>query len=192
MLGRAVDAVMDWIMDDRGSLAIGLGKILFASSVAMGVLISPFLYWSYSNGKALENLTAELDNSLTEVFTSVADCSDRYTLEQCQTSQDNAVDISNDMGTTISYDSRSNCLANHGTCRRYDWDMPVTTTVGNMTTTTYIPQTDYLPPVVAWQAATSDIEKAVPLYSSNEEGVAVRWDGKKFDLTDPYSRVSPY
>lgn len=186
MVGRMFDKIMDWMMDDRGSMAIGLTKIMFVSTVALGVLSSPFLYWSYANGKALENLTNDLDNSLTEVFTSVADCSDHYALHKCQASYDNAIDISNDMGTTIQYDSQSDCIANHGTCRRHDWMMPVTTVVGKVTVTNYIPQTDYLPPVVAWQAATSDLEKAVPLYSSSEQDMAVRWDGKKFDLRSPY------
>ncbi len=36
--------------------------------------------------------------------------------------------------------------------------------------------------MVAWQTATHNLERVAPLYNTPDTNVAVRWDGKEFNL----------
>ena len=158
-------------------------------SVGVGILaavITPIALIASGNSDNLDKRFEELDTQETEMFTSVEECTEKgFGQNTCQQSFEEAVRIANQLGTTVAYDTRSECETNHNICDEDTYMVPIVTSTGQTTITTMVPVTKYEPPMVAWQAAVNDPVLSVPLYAGPEEDVAVRKDGARFDIQAP-------
>lgn len=178
-IGRAFDNFTDWVVS--GSDPVAFVKMTAVSVLAVGAVISPFLYVANQNNNAFNALVQELDQSRTSIFNSVAQCErEGYGTAACTQSYEAAKNIAESLGTDVSYGSMRDCFNKHGQCSSVVIMVPVTTTVGNTTTTTYIPTETHYPPVAGWQAMDVDMTKAVPLYAVKGSTDMVRRDGKVF------------
>ncbi|MFN7113977.1 MAG: hypothetical protein ACK4PK_06420 [Alphaproteobacteria bacterium] len=178
-IGRALDRVMDWAME--GSSLAAFTKTMALAGCAVAALISPFVYYANSNNDALKQTIEEIDRGRSEIFNSVAACEARgYRAEACSASQKAAQDIARSLGTSVSYASAQDCFNHHGACSSQTVMVPITTMAGNVPITTYIPSTTHYPPVAGWQAASNDLNKAVPLYPTQGSQTLVRRDGRTF------------
>jgi len=191
LVGRAFDAWGDWALGSRTSFG-AITKVFGSVGVLLAVILAPFLMLARANLSNLEHRMNDLDQQATLVFQDVADCTDMgYGFPECDASQKAAYDIANNLGTTLSYDSYSECFQVHGTANKVTTPITTTTYVNRVpiTTTTYV--TNYHPLIVAWQAAQGDLDIAVPLYSFSADGQAIRWDGTVFNLGDGGVVVPP-
>ncbi len=180
-IGRKFGNFMDWMME--GSSPVVITKITGAIAAVTGAIMVPFICISIHNSNQLEKTFKKLDQGPTIVFNSVSECVAKgYSPEECEASQREALSISKELGTTVSYDTREECEENHGMCNEEVFMQPIVITTGKSTTITYIPQTTYIPPVEAWQAAVDDLSIAVPLYKALDERTVVRKDGVQFDI----------
>lgn len=180
MIGDAFDSYMDWTMS--GSMPWSLTKLFASAALAVSLIASPFVYVGYQNSVAMQKRIEMLDKSPTQIFNSVAQCVEKgHDQAACEASQKEAISIANGLGTSVEYDSQSQCIANHATCDSVT--VPITTYVsgGNnvmIPITNYV--TTYHPAVKAWQAAQDDLTQAVPLYQSAQHNMVVRADGAQF------------
>lgn len=180
-IGTAFDQLMNWTME--GSTAASFTKFIGVLALPTAAIMAPIQYFSSNNAEDLERTFEDLDSRPTIVFQSVASCTNEgYSYVDCEASQQVALDISDELGTTVSYSSESKCAQNHGSCDQRIWMQPMIISTGKTTIINQIPHTAYTPPIVAWQAAASDLSVSVPLYSGPEKGTAVRKDGRTLDL----------
>ena len=180
-IGRAFDATMDWMMS--GPMPWALTKTFGCIALATAIIASPFVYISNQNANALQNRMDSLDSQYTHVFNSVSGCMDEgYPRDACEASQKEALDIAGELGTTLKYSGRSECIMNHQSCERVVTPITTYTRVGDVSIPNTVYVTNYHPAVVAWQAAQDDISESVPLYQTPQQDVAVRFDGATFDL----------
>jgi uncharacterized protein YgiB involved in biofilm formation len=151
-------------------------KVTAATILAAGVVIVPMAFIISDVAGRLEENMQYLDNHPTEVFASVADCAaSGFSADACKESWDIANSFELSDITHPSYSDPAECAQKHGdTCKKVS-------TVTSAGKTSIYGQT-YDPPVVAWQAAQDDLTKSVPLYPSTKPGMAVRYDGKLFNL----------
>lgn len=134
-------------------------------------------YNNHQNSKALGETFSDLDNQQSVIFTSIASCAEQFNMQRCQDSQAEALRISRQGGTSVSYGSGQVCATNHNnSCREevrrhrvYQHDY-----------VSYRETRTYYPAVAGWQAARRDLDKAVPLYQGPDESALVRKDGKLF------------
>lgn len=195
-MGKAFDNTGDWVT--RGSIPVVTAKMTGVIGTVIGTMLSPFFLAAHLNAKDLEERLDFLDHHPTEVFQSVANCEDKRFLKQaCQESQEEALSVAKGLGTSLSYDTLDECTMKH----KAECSEDMTTVTTHITTYTTsntsssgfnqgVAQTQsintdissYHPPVVAWQAASDDLKKAVPLYPAQREGFVVRSDGKEFEL----------
>lgn len=162
---KTFDAAQDWIA--QGSPLWSGTKLTAALALASGILLSPLAAIGYSNYSAMQDRLAALDTRPTHVFATVAACTAKgYDRAACEASQAEANDIAHSLGTANDYLFRANCLAAHGECELIaGFNAPAT----------------HRPAVTAWQAA-QDISQALPLYRGAKPGIAVRRDGRQFDI----------
>ncbi|MDP2204989.1 MAG: hypothetical protein Q8K65_01635 [Alphaproteobacteria bacterium] len=178
-IGRAFDRLADWAME--GSAVASFAKTAALVTCAAAVLASPFVYYAQSNNDALKQTIEEIDSGRSEIFNSVAACQTRgYSAEACSASQKVAQDIARSLGTSVSYSSAQDCFNRHAACNSETVMIPMTTMSGNVPITTYIPSTSHYPSVAGWQAASGDLNKAVPLYPTQGGQTLVRRDGRTF------------
>ncbi len=152
-------------------------KLLALASIPAVALVS------LESAKSPEQAFLEnLDGKTTTVFQSVPACMDKgFSKTDCETSQQKALDFSNNL-LAVKYSSNAECVANHGKCDQHTWLQPTIISAGEYTAMSNIRHSVYKPPVIAWQAATTDLHIAAPLYPAAKEGLAVRKDGKTLDL----------
>lgn len=166
-----------------GSMPWAITKLTGATLIATGVVISPFAYISYQNAQALQNRIESLDTRPTHVFKTIAGCTAKgYSEAECGASMEEAFSIAGNLGTTLKYDTASECFAVHSSCQEVVTPITTYTKVGDVSVpiTTYY--TNYHPPVIGWQAAKDNLNEAVPLYQSAAAGMAVRIDGAQFSM----------
>lgn len=77
------------------------------------------------------------------------------------------------------------CARVHPNCREETVLIPITNLVNNVPITTYIPQTDYYPRFVGWQAARDDLTKVAPLYETHDPNEGIRSGGLRIRLSGP-------
>lgn len=176
---------MDWLFD--GPVLWSFAKVMTVSAGAVAALMAPFVIIAQQNAEALNQNFDRLDQRPSIVFNSAAQCVKAgYPLQACESAQQRAVGIGQTLGTSVSYDSNAACRANHGpTCRAETVLMPITTMVGQVPVTNYIPTTTYQPPIVAWQAARDGLRDAVPLYPGPQGQDLMRRDGTVFAAPAP-------
>ena len=180
-VGRGFDNVMDWATE--GSLPWSLTKFTGLVLGATALVCSPFVYIAHQNAQALEHRIEYLDSTATHVFNSVAQCAELgYTIDECTASQDEAISIASELGTTLKYNSAATCASIHETCQQVITPITTYTKVGDVMVPNTVYVTNYHPPVVAWQAAANNLDEAVPLYKTPNENVAVRYDGAQFNF----------
>jgi hypothetical protein len=178
-IGRAFDSVMDWATE--GSAVASFAKMTALTTCAVAVFLSPFVYHANSNSDALKQTIEEIDSGRSAVFNSVAACEARgYSTAECNASQKIAQDVARSLGASVSYSSAQDCFNRHGACSSETVMIPITTMSGNVPITTYVPSTTHYPPVAGWQAASSDLNKAVPLYPTQGSQTLMRRDGRTF------------
>lgn len=176
-IGKAFDRFGDWMTS--GSDASALAKMLGVTALAVGAVVSPFVYVANQNSNAFDALVQEMDQSRSVVFNSVAQCErEGFGTAACTQSRDAAMRIAQSLGTDVSYSTMQECFNRHGQCSTTMVMIPVTISSGNTTTTTYIPTETHFPPVAGWQTMRSDMNKSVPLYALNGSADMVRRDGK--------------
>lgn len=198
ILGKALDLgdktfgrMVNWTL--TGSKPVVAAKVSAISLAAMTSILGPLHYAATENQEALKARFANLDRSATETFTSVSGCIFKgYGKENCQNSQEEALKTAKTWGTTLSYDSSAECTMKHGVCHDNITMVPVTSTTvvpsfnnsssQTVTTVTLEQSSSYHPALVGWQAKSSDLSQAVPLYSTQTQGMGVRFDGKEIRL----------
>lgn len=171
---------MDWAVLEKPLL--GFPVLFVMSGAALGLVLSPVFYIAHQNAQAYDNAIEQIDSNASVAFNSVAQCAERFNQQDCQQSHDQAMEIAKELGTSVKYSNKAECEQNHTTCEKHSYTTYIHNRVGNITTTTPVHHTDFFPAASGWQAMVNDLTVAVPLYQSNEAGIAVRKDGHKIEM----------
>lgn len=168
----------DYLPDDMTkTFALATGT-LGAMALGLAALAGTMVYTAAQNHDDMTATRDLLDTSAAHVFNSVADCAQNYgySAAECEASQKEALRVAGNDGTVLSYNSTEACAAKHTSCDKYeDWR-------DSFTNISYY---KYKPEIAGWQAKKDDLQTALPLYKSAQEGTATRYDGKTFTLGNP-------
>jgi len=148
---------------------------LYRASVAGGTVLAIGLIFSNrdANRQEYRNILSDIDRAKSVIFTADHPCPTRiYGVEPCRQSRDNAVAEDNKLGNSKLYDNRKTCKEAHGDdCKN----------LGTPGKPHYGPAH-----IMGWQVAIDpetrglSVGKSVVLFATRDNGVLIRWDGKKF------------
>ena len=161
--------LVNFALDVGGALWVCAKAVMLASAATAvaGFVILPTTYYAQKNREAYNALLSDIDHRDSNSFTSVATCTTRgFFRKTCEKSHDTAFFWGNFPSTSVVYNSLPECTNIHGDNCGEVGSLPIA----------------YMPTVVGWQAAATDMAKAVPIYATRDPKTGMRRDGKLITL----------
>jgi hypothetical protein len=172
-----MNMLMDWAQNKPIWVEISaatVGVMGYAGALLAPILI-PMAMVAAHNAKKMERTYKALDESTTRIFNAQANPKD-YSAFETQAVHA-AVALKDKMGNGLVYSDESACAEKHALYARNEYTRTQVVSTGRSTIIIPHKVVEFIPAIVAFQAAATDPEIAVPLYSSAQEGYAYRADG---------------